>query len=280
MSFREKLESGKFVITAELAPPKGVNLDETLAMLPHLKGVDAVNVTDNQRAVMRLNSASLCRILLDQEIEPIFQITCRDRNRLALQSDLLGAYVLGIRNVLVVSGDHPSQGDHPRAKIVYDVDSVQLLQIASDMEKGKSQAGAELEGAPNFFKGAVVNPGIAPLEPQLLKMEKKVEAGAQFFQTQLVYDLEMFEGFLTQAPKSKILAGILPLKSAKMAKFLNENVPGVRVPEEIIREIESGKSGIEIAAETINELKNMCAGVHIMTVGHEEQVAEILALLA
>jgi len=154
-----------------------------------------------------------------------------------------------------------------------------LLDIISGMEKGKGQAGIELEGAPKFFKGGVVNPGITPLEPQLIKMGKKIEAGAEFFQTQLVYDLDTFGDFLKAAPKSKIIAGILPLNSAKMAKFLNGNVPGVSVPAEIIREIEAGKSGIEIAAETIQGLKKMCAGAHIMTVGREEQVAEILKLL-
>jgi len=279
MNFKEKLEKGKFVITAELGPPKGTDVSKALDSLKYFSGVDAINVTDNQTSIMRLSSWGLCKLILDKGFEPVLQVTCRDRNRLALQSDLLGAYALGMKNVLALTGDHPSFGDHPEAKPVFDIDSVQLLKIISGLNKGVDSVGNKLEGKTDFFMGAAVNPSTDAKEEQHNKFLKKIEAGAQFFQTQVVYDVDVFKDFF-KGTKAKILAGILPLKSAKMARYMNKNVPGVNVPESLIKELEESKNqketGIEQVAKIISELKKLCAGVHIMTIGNEEVVAKIV----
>ncbi len=215
MTFQEKVTAGTFVITSEVGPPKGTDISAMLEEAETLRGkVDAFNVTDLQSSVMRLGSLAVCRILHERGLEPIFQITCRDRNRLALQSDLLSAFVLGIRNVLCLTGDHPVLGDHPGAKPVFDLDSVSLLHAATTMMAGKDLAGADLAGRPEFFLGAVVNPGADPLDPQLYKMERKIEAGARFFQTQAVYDLDAFAAFMKQAERFgvPVLGGIVLLK--------------------------------------------------------------------
>lgn len=288
MSFREALESGKFVVTAEVGPPKGTDIKEMTHHMELLKGkVDAVNVTDNQSAVMRICSLSVCKIAIEHGLEPILQMTCRDRNRIALQSDLLGANVLGIKNVLCMTGDHVSAGDHKGARPVYDVESVQLLRIVDSLNNGKDMAGNELKGATDFFQGAVVTPEANPLEPQLIKFEKKVKAGAKFFQTQAIYDIEKFKEFMKYARKHpvKILAGFVVLKSAGMANFLNNNVPGIRVPHELIDELKAaGKekaldTGMNITARHIRQLKEegICDGVHIMAIGMEDKVPEIMA---
>jgi len=285
MSFAEKLKNGKFLITSEVGPPKGVNIDKHLEEAETLKGkVDGFNVTDLQSSVMRLGSLAVCHLLAKRELEPIFQITCRDRNRLALQSDLLSAYVLGIRNVLILTGDHPVLGDHPEAKPVFDLDSVSLLKATSALMEGKDMKGNELDGKPEFCLGAVVNPGSDPLEPQLIKMEKKIEAGAEFFQTQAVYDLGEFEEFMKKAEKFKvpILGGIVLLKSAGMARYMNEKVAGVSVPQKYIKMMaeakksERAKVSIQIASELIKGMKNLCQGVHIMPLGWERYVPEVL----
>jgi len=285
MSFAEKLNSGKHIITCEVGPPKGVNINSKLAEAELLKGkVDAFNVTDLQSSVMKLGSLAVCHLLATRDLEPIFQLTCRDRNRLALQSDLLSAYVLGIRNVLLLTGDHPILGDHPQAKPVFDLDSVSLLQVASTLMEGKDMNGNELDGKPDFCLGAVVNPGADPLELQLIKMEKKIEVGARFFQTQAVYDLEKFEEFMEKASKFgvPILGGIIILKSAAMARYMNENVAGVSVPEKYLKMMaeakkeERAKVGIQIAAELIKGMKNICRGIHIMALGLERYVPELL----
>ncbi|MCD6220969.1 methylenetetrahydrofolate reductase [bacterium] len=283
-NFQKKLSEGKFVITSEIGPPKGTNL-EFLKEVDILRDkVDAFNVTDLQSSVMRLGSLATCRLLVEKGVEPVFQITCRDRNRLALQSDLLSAYVLGIRNVLCLTGDHPILGDHPESKPVFDLDSVSLLKVASDLMNGKDMAGNELDGKPEFFLGAVVNPGYEPLELQLIKMEKKIKAGARFFQTQAVYDLEVFEKFMKETEEFKvpILGGIVLLKSAGMAKYMNENVAGVTVPEKYIKMMakaekkERPKVSIEIAAELIKGMKDMCQGIHIMPLGWDKYVPDLL----
>jgi len=285
MNFSEKLKSGKFIITSEVGPPKGVNINGRLAEAELLKGkVDAFNVTDLQSSVMKLGSLAVCHLLATRGLEPIFQLTCRDRNRLALQSDLLSAYVLGIRNVLLLTGDHPILGDHPQAKPVFDLDSVSLLKVASTLMEGKDMNGNELDGKPDFCLGAVVNPGADPLELQLVKMRKKIEVGARFFQTQAVFDLEMFDEFMRKASQFgvPILGGIIILKSAGMARYMNEHVAGVSIPEKYINMMaeakneERAKVGIQIAANLIKGMKDICQGIHIMPMGWERHVPELL----
>jgi methylenetetrahydrofolate reductase (NADPH) len=283
MSLREKLKSGKFVVTAEIGPAKGVDIHEFNENAELLKGrVDAVNCTDQQSAVMRLGSLVACHLLKQKDIEPVFQMTCRDRNRIALQSDLLSAYVMGVENVLCLTGDYVTLGDHPDAKPVFDLDSVSLLYTARQLEQGKDLAGKELNGTPKFFLGACVTPGADPVEPQLIKMERKVKAGAQFFQTQAIYEPKTFEAFMKEAKKFgvPVLAGIVVLRSAAMAKFMNKNVAGIHVPDELIEEMDKAENklqkGIEIAARLINEMKSMCQGTHIMAIGLESKVPAIL----
>jgi len=235
-----------------------------------------------QSSVMRVGSLAICRLLIEKEIEPILQITCRDRNRLALQSDLLSGSVLGIENVLLLTGDHPTLGDHPDAKPVFDLGSVQLIQVAKTLESGKDMKGNELKGAPKFCIGAVVNPGADPIEPEIMKMEKKIDAGAQFFQTQAIYDIDLYKKFLDKAKhlNSTILGGIVLLKSAGMAKYMNKNVAGVCVPDNLIQKMQETKdkvaTSIEIAAGLIKELKPMCQGIHIMPIGWDKKVPLVL----
>jgi len=284
---KEALESGKFVITGELGPPKGVNIEKMMEEAEqYLKDrVVAINVTDNQSSVMRIGSLGICAKLVQEGYEPIFQITCRDRNRLAIQSDVLSAYILGIRNILALTGDHPTLGDHPGSKPVFDLDSVSLLMTLNQLKEGKDLAGNELEGAPSeIFTGATVTPGADPLEPQIIKMEKKVEAGAKFFQTQAIYEPAKFEKFMKEAEKFKVpvLAGIVIVKSAGMAKYMNANVAGVFVPESIIKPLAEAskedrpKVAIDLMANLMKELKPMCQGFHIMAMGWEKYVPELL----
>ncbi len=281
----EQLQSGKFVVTSEIGPPKGVNLEKCLADAEQLRDkVTAINVTDLQSAVMRIGSLAVCAKLVERGLEPIFQLTCRDRNRLALQSDLLSAWVMGIRNVLCLTGDHPALGDHGEAKAVYDLDSVQLLKAAGGLNEGKDLAGHELDGKPSFFLGAVVTPGADPVEPQIIKMRKKISAGAQFFQTQAIYDTDKFERFADQVQgfNVPIIAGIVVLKSAGMAKFMNENVAGITVPSSLIEEMaatkkeDQKKKAVEVSARIIRKAKPFCQGVHIMPLGWDELVPEII----
>jgi len=286
MSLQSLLEAGKFVVTAEVGPLKGTDTTEIKEVAELLRGrVDAANATDQQSAVMRLGSLATCHLLKESGVEPILQMTCRDRNRLALQSDLLSAYALGIENVLALTGDLPSLGDHPQAKPVFDLDSVQLLWVISRLNEGYDMVGNELKGKPNFFPGAVVNPGAntrAAFELQLIKMEKKIMAGARFFQTQAVYDPDAFAKFMKRVEGFgiPILAGIIPLRSVGMARFMNKNVAGVFVPEELIDKMaeaeDKAKTGIEIAANIIKELKDICQGVHIMAIGWEKRVPDVL----
>lgn len=283
MTIAELAKQGKFVITAEVGPPKGVDIQEMLENAELMRGkVDAINVTDQQSSVMRLGSLPVCRLLVERDLEPVFQVTCRDRNRVALQSDLLGAYTLGIKNVLCLTGDFIALGDHPQAKAVFDLDSVSLLRAAKELEQGKDMAGNELEGNPSFCLGAVVNPGADPLEPQIIKLEKKVQAGSQFIQTQAVFEPEKFEAFMKAVAHINvpILVGIIPLRSAGMARFMNNNVAGVHVPENLIQEISQSenrvKTSIDIAARLIKDMRSMCQGVHIMAVGMEQRVPGII----
>lgn len=284
MTFKEKLLSGEFVVTSEIGPPKGIETHKILEDAESIREfTDAINVTDLQSSVMRLGSLSVCALLKQKGFDPIYQLTCRDRNRLALQSDLLSAASMGIENVLILTGDHPFAGDHPDAKPVFDLDSVQLLQVVGKLKSGTDMNGNKLEGrAPAFFAGAVVNPGAEPIEPQIIKMEKKIEAGAEFFQTQAIYDVKTFENFLSKTKhlKTKILAGIVLLKSAGMARFMNKNVAGVFVPDNLIKEMETTKDKaatcVEIAVRLIKELKPMCDGIHIMPIGWDKYVPRVI----
>jgi 5,10-methylenetetrahydrofolate reductase len=282
---KQALEGGKFVVTGEIGPPKGVNISKSLEDADKLRNqVVAINVTDLQSAVMRIGSMAICAKLVERGLEPVYQLTCRDRNRLALQSDLLSAWALGIENVLCLTGDHTSLGDHAEAKPVYDLDSVQLLKTASTMNQGYDMAGHELEGRPDFFLGAVVTPAAEPMEPQIIKMGKKVEAGAKFFQTQAIYEPGKLEQFMNQIQRLKVpvMAGIVVLKSAAMAKFMNTNVAGISVPDSLIEEMaetkkeDRKKKSVEISVRLIRQIKPLCQGVHIMPLGWDEVVPEII----
>lgn len=286
--FRSALNSGKFVVTSEVAPPKGTNLEKMYHHIDILKdSVDAINVTDHQSSVMRFPSIGGCLAIREQGGEPILQMTCRDRNRLALQAELLLAHARGIRNVLCLTGDAVLVGDHKEAKGVFDLDSSQLLRTIRLMESGQDMGGNDLDGAVEFCIGAIVTPEAQPIEPQLIKFEKKVESGAEFFQTQAIYDLDRFSSFMQYARQFpvKVLAGIVLLSSARMARYMTENVPGIFVPQNLIDELaaapkgEALAKGIEIAGWMIAGLKrdSVCDGVHIMAIGREEVVPDILA---
>jgi len=288
MKLIERFKQGKFAITCEVGPPKGIEIEKMLDELESLRSkVDAFNVTDLQSSVMRVGSMATCRLLKDRDLEPIMQLTCRDRNRLGLQSDVLSAAVLGIENLLCLTGDHPQLGDHPEAMPVFDLDSVQLLSVVKGLMDGKDMAGNDLEGRPpEFCLGAVVNPGADPLEPQIIKMEKKVEAGAEFFQTQAVYEVDKFAAFIEKVKylKAPVMAGIVFLKSPGMAKFMNANVAGIHVPDEIINELASAgkekrvEKSLEISARLIRELRDLCQGIHIMSLGWERHIATVLEM--
>jgi len=285
--FEEKLASGEFVVTTEIGPTKGADTSEMVHHIDLLKDrVDAINVTDHQSSVMRFPSLGGCLLVKERGGEPILQVTCRDRNRLAIQAELLLAYSRGICNVLCLTGDSIDVGDHKEAKPVFDLDSVQLLRMARTMESGVDMGGNELKGIPKFCLGSSVHPEADFIEPQLVKFEKKVAAGAQFFQTQGIFDLASLRRFMQYASQfnTKILAGIIVLSSAGMARYMNNNVPGIIITQEIIDEMataEKGqglKKGIEIAARFIKTIKeeNLCHGVHIMAVGNEGVVPDIL----
>lgn len=286
--FKKSLEDGKFVVTCEVAPPKGTNLDKFKHHIVLLKDkVDAMNVTDHQSSVMRFPSIGGCLLVKELGGEAILQMTCRDRNRLALQADLLFAYSRGIDNVLCLTGDSIMLGDHKEAKSVFDLDSSQLLRTVRILENGKDIGGNVLDGGVSFCAGAIVTPEADPLEPQLIKFEKKIEAGADFIQTQAVYDLDKFKEFMGYARQFniKILAGIILLTSAPMARFMNKNIAGVFVPQLLIDELAAATKGqaltkgIEIAGRMIKRIKEekICDGVHIMAIGKEEKVPEIMA---
>jgi 5,10-methylenetetrahydrofolate reductase len=248
--------------------------------------VDAINITDNQRAVMRMSPLAACSILSQKGYETIMHLTCRDRNRLALQSELLGASALGIHNVLVMTGDHPAKGDHEGAKPVYDFDSVQLLGLVKELNRGFDFSGNPLHGKPEFCAGAVAGTGLNELS--LIKLEKKIKMGARFIQTQAVFDSKIFSEFMDKIKnlgtfrEVKILAGIIPLRSEKNAVFLNKNIAGIKVPEDMIKQMRAARNpvfkGMEIAAELIKELRSVCDGVHIMPVGDHEKTAGILEM--
>ena len=279
----DQLAAGQFVVTAEIAPPKGTDLAPAMEKARALKGVTAVNVTDNQGANMRMTPLVIAAMLLREGIEPILQLTCRDRNRMALQSDLLGAAALGVENLLILSGDHSRFGDHSGARSVFDLDSVQLLQVVFGLMKGRDMAGRSLQGSPSFFAGAAVTPEAEPFDLMFQKFSKKVSAGAGFFQTQAVFDASRLERFMAEArPLGRpVILGVLLLKSANMARFLNDNIPGVRVPQQLIERLDAAanplEEGVAIARELVGHARRLCHGVHLMTLGQEERIPEILA---
>lgn len=284
---QEALERGEFAVTAEMAPPKGTDLSHLLECAKKCVGrVHAANVTDFQSAVMRATSLATCKLLKDIGLEPVIQMTGRDRNRIAIEGEMLSAGVFGIPNLLALTGDHTSVGDHPQAKPVFDLDSVSILKTASTLNSGVDSVGLELKGKTDFYLGACVTPEYDPIDVQLLKMKKKIAAGAKFFQTQAVYDIEHMRKFreLTKDLDCKVLAGIVPLKSPGMAKFMTANVPGIFVPDDQIERLKAAgkgnyvQEGIKMAGEFIRQLKeeNLCDGVHIMAIGAEENVPKIL----
>ncbi len=285
--FKEALQSDKFVVTCEVAPPKGTNLAKMIHHIDLLKDkVDAMNLTDHQSSVMRYPSLGAALVVKERGGEPILQMTCRDRNRMALQADLLFAASRGINNVLCLTGDSIILGDHKEAKAVFDMDSSQLVTMIRTMEAGKDAGGSNLDGGVEFCAGAIVTPEAVPLKPQLIKFEKKIEAGAEFIQTQAVFDLDKFRGFMDYAKQfdTKIIVGIILLTSAPMARFMNKNIAGVSVPEALVREMASApkggavKKGIEIAGRAIKTIKEekLSSGVHIMAIGKEELVPDIM----
>ncbi len=285
------LEAGHFAFTGELGPPRGSGAHEVREKAQHLKGVvDAVNITDNQTAMVRMSSWAASLLLLQEGLEPNFQMVCRDRNRLAMQADILGAYAHGIRNMLCLSGDHQKFGDHPMAKGVFDIDSMQLIAMVKKMrDESKFQGGADLEDPPKMFIGAAANPFADPFEWRVHRLAKKVAAGVDFIQTQCIYNMDKFRKWVAQAndmgltEKVYILAGVTPMKSVGMAKYMKNKVPGMDVPDEVIKRLqgaEKGKvaaEGIKFACEQIEEFKEMkgVAGVHLMAIEWEHKVPEI-----
>ena len=289
MRITELFDNGEFVVTAEVGPPKGIDASHVVEEAKeYLSGITAVNVTDNQSSVMRMGSLPACVMLKNAGLTPILQLTCRDRNRIALQSELLGAAALGIENILCLTGDHTKMGDHPGAKPVFDLDSVSLLHTVCQLENGVDLGGNPLVGeAPKFAKGAVVSPCSDSVDAQLAKMERKCLAGAEYFQTQAVFDSEKFISFMEKAKQfgKPVQLGVIIPKSAGMAKFMNKNVAGVHVPQWMIDELaadkekaKAGITGVELAAKVIKECRPYCQGLHIMALGWEAKVPELLKL--
>ncbi|MBC5794042.1 methylenetetrahydrofolate reductase [Sphaerospermopsis sp. LEGE 00249] len=285
--FRKAVQAGEFLVTAEVAPPKGGDITHTIEMAATLKGrVHAVNITDGSRAVLGMSPLAASVILLQHGIEPICQFACRDRNRIGLQADLMGAHALGIRNILALTGDPVKAGDHPDAKAVFDLESIRLLQLIRNMNQGVDFNHKTLnDGALDLFAGAAVDPQSKSWSGLQSRFEKKIEAGAQFFQSQLITDFEKLEKFMDQIASrynKPILAGIFLLKSAKNAQFINRMVPGVNIPAHIIERLAKAKhplqEGMKIAAEQVQMARRLCQGVHIMAVKKEEAIAPILDL--
>lgn len=279
--------NGDFVITVEITPPKGPEITSMVSKLKELKKmVDAVNFTDNPSGKMRMCSLAACKISLDLDFEPVLQMTCRDRNRIGIQSDLLGAHALGIRNLLVMTGDHPILGDHKEAKPVYDIDSSILLKLVNNLNNGLDINGNKLNGKTEFFYGAVVNPNAEPFAPQLKRFEQKLKMGAEFFQTQMIFEIEKLERFMDYAAKfnTKVIAGIVMIRSKKMLHYLTSKIPGVVMPAWLIEKIEGLKDedvekfGVDFAARLILNImeQKICQGIHIMAFSKVEEVKNLL----
>ena len=285
------LNAGHFAFTGELGPPRGANVEVVKKKAGYLKGmVDAVNITDNQTAMVRMASWATALILIEEGLEPNYQMVCRERNRAAMQSDIIGAYALGIRNMLCLSGDHQQFGDHPQAKGVFDIDSMQLIGMVRKMrDEGKFLSGGDIDTPPKMFIGAAANPFAEPFEWRVFRLAKKINSGADFIQTQCVYNMKKFRAWIKQAndmgltEKVYILAGVTPMKTVGMANYMKNNVPGMEVPDEMIKRLQGvdkkqqADEGIKIACEQIEEFKEMkgIAGIHLMAIEWEEKVAEI-----
>lgn len=283
-SFAETLASGKFVVTTELTPPKGTDARDLVRKAESLRPwVDAFNLTDSAGGIMTMAPIAPAKMLRDFDLEPIMQMTASARNRMAIQSDMLAAAALGVRTMLFMGGDPPGTGDHPDAKPVFDLDAITLLNTAATLADGKDLAGHALKGAPQLFPGAVANPGSTDLDRELKRMREKVDAGARFFQTQAVYDVTAFEKFMDGAKDMgvPVIAGYIVLKSGDMARRLNATLPGVHVPESLIEELDAAsdkpKKSLELAGRTIAELMTRSQGVHIMAIGWESRIPELLA---
>ncbi len=283
--FEKKLRSSHFVVTTELTPPKGIDLSEFFAKADALKShVDAINITESPRARLAVEPKSVGHLLQDRGIEAIVQITARDRNRIAIQADLLGACLLGIRNFVFMTGDDPKNGDHPEAKGVFDLTTLEMLKAARSLRDGRDLSGNVLHGAPHLCIGSTLNPGSRDFEREVENARRKIDSGSQFFQTQAVYDTDSLARFLDAAKlgDTPVLAGVIPLKSAKMGAWLSANVPGIEVPPVLLEELERAgpqgetAKGVEIAADTIRRLRDICHGVHVMGIGWELRIPEIL----
>ena len=282
-SFKEALASGEFVVASSVDPPKGTDLEGLIQLVQRLKDVvDAVGISDNHNAIMCMSPWAVCRVALDQGVEPIMHMACRDRNRLALQSDLLAAASLGIKNILCVSGDHVKFGDHGDAKPVHDIDSVHLLEAAKALAEGKDMAGNPLNGSPEFLLGATANPEADPIGPQMIKVEKKIRAGASFLVTHPVFNMENLKRLTEHARESKVkvLAGVRLLVPEEVPKYRDGSYPGLFVPEALLEETEGAdiEKCTEVAGSSVKAIKasNMCDGVYITAPGHEDKIPDIL----
>jgi len=285
------LEAGHFAFTGEVGPPRGANIEAVKKKAGFLKGlVDSVNITDNQTAMVRMSSWAASMFVMQEGLEPNYQMVCRDRNRLAMQADILGAYAHGIKNILCLSGDHQQFGDHPQAKGVFDIDSMQLIGMVKKMrDEGKFLGGADIDTPPKLFIGAAANPFADPFEWRVYRLAKKIKAGADFIQTQCIYNMDKMREWIRQAndmgltEKVYILAGVTPMKSLGMARYMKNNVPGMDVPDDVINRLKGvekkkqANEGITMACEQIEEFKEMkgVAGVHLMAIEWEHKVPEI-----
>ena len=279
-----KLNQNKFIYTSELTPPKGIDLSQLINKASSLNMVDAFNITDNHNSKMTMAPIGLARKLIENNIEPIYQITCRDRNSIAIQSDLLAAHSLGINNILCMSGESAKYGDHPNAKDVFDINSEELIGIVTKLNNGYDYTDNKLDSMTNFNIGAVVNPGADNLDKELEKFKNKIKNGATFFQTQAIYNPETLQSIIEIKDKNdiKIFAGFIPIKSVKMANYLNTKVPGITVPENIIKLMETTddpqSTCIQISKELISEIKDMKGidGIHIMALGWEHLIPKMI----
>lgn len=285
MEIAELVKKHSFVVTAELGPPKGTNLDSFFKQAAFLKGhVHAANVTDQQAGVMKLGSLAACARLKEFGIEPVMQATVRDKNRIALQSEILSAGVLGIHNVLVLTGDPVKIGDHPEAKPVFDLDAAEFISVIKKLESGLDMTDHKLEGSPAMCIGAALNPCVNDIETEISKTRNKITKGAEFFQTQGIFDADLFERFMSRYRKEgfkvPVLAGIILLKSAKMARFMNEKIPGIVIPEPLIQRLEkttdAKKECVNIACEIVQQVRPLVQGVHLMAIGWEELIPDIV----
>jgi methylenetetrahydrofolate reductase (NADPH) len=283
LPFAEVIQSGKFVVTAELNPPKGTDLQQLLANAEMLRGVvQAFNLTDSHSSRLSMTPMAAARLLVERGLEPILQVTCRDRNRLALQADLLGASALGIRNIVCMTGDPPGAGDHPDTKAVFDLEVTGLLRAVQALHTGKDLAGHALNGAPTFYVGAVVNPGAPDLQKELRRMEEKIALGARFFQTQAVYDAAAFAQFMQAVRQHQVavLASLIVLRSGNMARRLHGSLPGLSIPPAVIDELDRAsdpaRQGLDIASRIIRDLRGLCQGVHLITIGQDRHIPQIL----